>query len=206
VKGTYRVFIDDKTEPPVLGRVYVEWEMAPTVEQCRKRHAAALKDIECNRNAFAEHIRGGLVVDGNGRKWSRYDHEVSQRQRMFGRGLSRILAAHKRPGLILGNPSNWTPDKADYAALDQLLGYKALRSSNMVHREKEHGYWPTIVSRYGGGEMREGKREPWTPESYDYARALDMAKADAEFWRECELLAGGERDEWQPGIFDSVAA
>lgn len=185
----------------------------PTIEQCQRRAQEAAKEQNTIYDLFRYHVK--IPADYRRSKWNYWGdagRERRLRYKAFGHLVARILARRK----IGGDPKFYDPTREDYRDLDTLLGRKVRRWSKLREHEQEAGYLPTIVKDYAHGVM--GRERGWdrAEESADYDyltgrksdaappvdplcelppqpeiplyRRYVVAKADVQFWRDCERL------------------
>lgn len=158
-----------------------------TSEQIEKQLSKAVQSEELCRSRLKDHLRE-QSQDGI---WPapRYDCKRAERQRKVGRAVARIIARHHSR-----DPYHFS--NQDYTEADAACGTRVQRASQLGKYDREQPYLAYIV-KYFGFSSREFEPRPRisaeegkTAHRYDYVGAYLEAKAEVEFWRECELLSG----------------
>lgn len=174
-----------------------------TAEQCRKRARQSHASLGVLKDHFANKLaRWRYSPDCYFRSYQHTDDV--ERRRKLGRVLAVICAMGKR-GRMVGGLQHIIPTKADYRLLDEVMGFKVLRLSDLNTHQAERGYFESIVRKYAMGSLdpRQTVEDQISPLDLPLHRQIAEARADVEFWRECELLAE-TRERWKPGLGEGV--
>lgn len=159
-----------------------------TLKQCQKELADAERELKEKPEVIRRIMRNNLQIT------SRYGPRTYRRaeKRKFGRALAVLMADLKKFKNAVPTDLTVPQSVNDYKRLDSVFGFKVLRVSKMDTREKERGYWETLLLNHGGHYV---KKEQDARQNFGYNgtvmstfRAWQNARIDAEYWREMVRL------------------
>ena len=165
-----------------------------TWEQCCKRAVAAEHDRQTILRHLRERMKSQIEVSwwrANWRRCSEYDWTPERRatRAKVGALVAQIVSARRARSM-----SGWySPSNAEYAILDEVMGFRVTRSSELGTHDREKDYMIWFVNRYASGHVRHSKVEPEPAKRAPQPTIFEeyaLAKADLEFWRELERLSG----------------
>lgn len=165
----------------------------PTNEQCSKRLAEAERSLRSIRRQ----MRHKLTRRSYTCRW-RYDYdghwqETAERRKVLGRWLAKRLRVNRSSAVTM----------QDYRGLDQLLGHRVRRLSEISEHYRPgsiKGYVLTELLHVNGNRLKWADDEPSMFPFTEYQSAL----LDVEYWREMEVLSG-QREHGKPGRNDENA-
>jgi hypothetical protein len=178
--------------PPILTR-----------EQCSKPLAGAERSERIARVRLRANLR---------RQW--LGETTSEWERSHARDRASEHAMRKTVGSVVGlliarrHGRRFRPYEVDYRELDSALGIRVKRLSELNSYQRDEGYLAFIVREYAGGNLERLRRTAAAVEEPIKFRPIDdyrVAKADVEYWRELERLAG-QREELRGRRRDSAGA
>jgi hypothetical protein len=191
---------------------------APKVEAPKQTQAQrereltlAIKHLSHCRERLKENLKGRHAPESL-RSYARQGEslETIAKHRKIGRAVARIIARHR-------TRDPWQITKQDYADLDQALGARVIRVSQLDTRGRDRGYLPTIIKNYACGYYCVDKARPEAPEArenlgfvgcapfyapgeseYNPIQNFILACADVEYWQ--ELVRLGREREGKQGV------